>query len=263
LSHYHADHIKDLDLFDDLPFYIHEKDGPALSDIELYLDAGAIDDEAYRKQWRQILQDKFRFKPRKPAGYLKGGHMALSDHLTVNIIHTPGHTQGHTAFYFEEPGVCFLGDYDLTEFGPWYGDRSSNIADIISSVHLLRNIPAKIWITGHGIGLIQEHPKEAWTRYLNVILEREQKLLAHLLEHPYEGQTMEDLIYKWIVYGKPREPKALYEVGEKALVTKHLQALITEKVVVCKRNRYRIAGNIDHEMLTLERRSKVWGLDAL
>ena len=69
--------------------------------------------------------------------------------LTVEVIPTPGHTPGHLAFYFREPKVLFLGDYDLTSFGPWYGDRYSNIDETIHSIKHLKKIPAATWLTGH------------------------------------------------------------------------------------------------------------------
>ena len=43
-----------------------------------------------------------------------------------------------------------------------------------------------------------------------------------LLEEP---RTMEDIIEAWIIYGKPREPKIFYELGERGHMKKHLERL--------------------------------------
>jgi len=145
LSHWHEDHFMHLDLFDDLPLLMSEQDAPQISDIELFLDGYGIEKEEYRQAWREIAATQFHFKPRKPAGFLQGGNQVRFDGLTVDIIPTPGHTPGHLCFFFQEPGVLFLGDYDLTPFGPWYGDRDSSIEDTIASIERLRQIPATTW----------------------------------------------------------------------------------------------------------------------
>jgi hypothetical protein len=67
-----------------------------------------------------------------------------------------------------------------------------------------------------------------WQRYLDVIHDRETKLLA-LLDKPC---TIEDIVNAWIVYRKPREPLSFYTFTEKALMTKHLEQLIRKGVVV-------------------------------
>ncbi len=40
--------------------------------------------------------------------------------------------------------MLFLGDYDLTRFGPWYGDVYSSIEDTIISISRLKKIPAGV-----------------------------------------------------------------------------------------------------------------------
>ena len=67
LSHWHEDHIMHLDLFDDLPLCISALDAAPLSDLELFLDAYGLGDEAFRDYWRPILVDEFNFHPRKPS----------------------------------------------------------------------------------------------------------------------------------------------------------------------------------------------------
>ena len=138
LSHWHEDHITHLDLFEDLPLWMAEKDAPMLSDIELFLDGYGIQNEDHRKFWREIMVDQFHYRPRKPNEHLRDGQLIHLETVTVEVVHTPGHTPGHLAFFFQEPEVIFLGDYDLTWFGPWYGDRDSSIEQTIRSVERLK-----------------------------------------------------------------------------------------------------------------------------
>jgi glyoxylase-like metal-dependent hydrolase (beta-lactamase superfamily II) len=43
-------------------------------------------------------------------------------------MHLPGHTAGHCALLVEPQGVAFIGDIDLSGFGPYYGDATSSLA---------------------------------------------------------------------------------------------------------------------------------------
>jgi len=234
LTHWHEDHFMHLDLFDDLPLYIAEQDAPMLSDIELFLNGYGIEEEDHRQYWREIVIDQFHFKPRDPAGFLRDGQLIKLEGVTVEVIHTPGHTPGHLAFYFQEPGVLFLGDYDLTKFGPWYGDRESSIPETVASVRRLRQTPASVWLTCHEAGIFEANPGETWDRYLNVIYEREARLLDFLIE----PRTLKEIVNAWIVYRKPREPKEFYAFGEQAIMTKHLESLMTRSLIIKNEGRY-------------------------
>lgn len=234
LSHWHEDHFMDLDLFDDLPLGIHPLDAPPLADVESFLDAYDIETPAFRDNWRSIVTDMFHYRPRSPQITLEAGTRDLEG-LTVEILHTPGHTPGHLCFFFPESGVLFLGDYDLTAFGPWYGDRDSNIPDTIESVHKMEQIPASTWLTCHETGVFETQPRHLWSDYLQVIDTRDEKLLA-FLDQP---RSKEEIVDAWIVYRKEREPKDFYRFAEWAIMKKHLEGLMAEGRVVLEDGRYR------------------------
>ncbi len=229
LSHWHEDHLMHLGLFHDLPLWTSEKDAPPLADLETFLDWYAMDDSngSHRSEFRQFMKDQFNFQPRKPDRFLEGGETLELGSVTVEVIAAPGHTPGNLAFHFKEPGVLFLGDYDLTPFGPWYGDVESSIEQTISSVKMLQQIPASTWLASHEQGVFENPPGPLWQNYLDVIHEREAKLLA-LLDRPC---TIQDIVNAWIVYRKPRDPLSFYAFTEKALMTKHLNLLIRKGVV--------------------------------
>jgi hydroxyacylglutathione hydrolase len=222
LSHWHEDHFLHLDLFADVPFRISERDLPPLTDLEVFLDWYDMKNPEYRTFWASMIKDQFHYQVRTPADFLVDGEIIDLGSLTVEIVPTPGHTPGHLAFYFREPKILFTGDYDLTDFGPWYGDLYSDIDQTIESLHRLKNIPVDTWLTGHETGLFTRPPGALWNRYERVIYEREEKLL-HLLSSP---RTMDEIVEARIVYGRPREPKEFFEFGERAIMKKHLQRLI-------------------------------------
>lgn len=236
LSHWHEDHLMHLGLFDDLPLWMSEKDAPFLSDLETFLDGYGMNDSngLHRSEFRKFMLEQFRFRPRSPERFLRGGETLKLGSVTVEVIAAPGHTPGNLAFYFREPGVLFLGDYDLTPFGPWYGDVDSSIEETLASVERLRQIPARVWITGHEQGVYEEQPGELWDEYVNVIFQREEKLLD-LLGSPRDRQ---EIIEAWIVYGKAREPRYFFEFGEWAIMEKHLARLIRQGRVVPEQGKY-------------------------
>jgi hydroxyacylglutathione hydrolase len=228
LSHWHEDHFMHLDLFEDVPFRISGRDLPPLTDLETFLDWYDMKNPEYRAFWSAMLKEQFHYQVRTPAGHLVDGEIINLGSLTVQVLPTPGHTPGHLAFYFREPRILFMGDYDLTAFGPWYGDLYSDIDRTIESIRSLKTIPARTWLTGHKTGLFTETPERLWARYEGVIYERESKLLA-LLSDP---KTLDDIVAAWIVYGHPREPRAFFEFGERAIMKKHLERLENNDRVV-------------------------------
>jgi hydroxyacylglutathione hydrolase len=234
LSHWHEDHFMHLDLFDDLPLWISPGDAPPLADILTFLQWYGFSEEE-RLFWEPLLRDQFHFRPRRPTRYLIGGETINLGEILVDVIATPGHTPGHLAFLFREPSVLFVGDYDLTPFGPWYGDLFSNIDETWASIKLLQGIQARTVLTGHESGVFEHHLKELWQRYGAVITDRGRKLIK-VLENP---RSLEEIVDSWIIYGKPREPKEFFAFGERVHVIKHLDHLQKSGHVIQENGLYR------------------------
>ncbi len=237
LTHWHEDHWKHLDLFDDLPLWMSRQDAPPMADMDTLLDwYGVTEDfQEGRDYWRNILEDDFSFRPREPDRHLEPGEILDLGSTSVEVLHTPGHTPGHLAFFFREPAVLFLGDYDLSRFGPWYGDVHSSIPQTVESVERLRKVAAGTWITSHEKdGVFEQDPGERWDLYLDVIRTREVKLLE-LLREP---KTMREIVDARIVYGRPREPQMFFDFNERLIMTKHLEILEDQGRVLRKKDHY-------------------------
>lgn len=221
LSHYHEDHFTNLDLFEERPFRISAEDASALVDLERFHDAYGIQEPELRQEWGVLLESMFNFRPRVCQRTFTPGEVVDLGGVTAEVIATPGHTAGHCAFFFREPGVLFLGDYDLTPFGPWYGDDCSDMEATVASVKRLQGIEARVWIAAHERGLFEANPGPAWDAYLAVMDQREQRLLELLAE----PRTLDEIVQARIVYQKPREPRAFYDWAEAATMKKHLTRL--------------------------------------
>jgi glyoxylase-like metal-dependent hydrolase (beta-lactamase superfamily II) len=234
LSHWHEDHMAFLFLFENSGLRISERDFPPLTDLEVFLDWYDIREPHLREMWRGVMLSSFNYQPRKEALFFNDDEKIDLGSLKAQVIATPGHTPGHLSFYFPEEEVLFLGDYDLTTFGPWYGDLYSSIEQTIESIHKLKSIPARRWVASHNNGLFEKNPGKLWDDYENVIYQREEKILNFLKE----PKTIDEIVCAWLIYGKPREPKEFFEFNERALVTKHIEHLERQSHIALDKNRY-------------------------
>ena len=234
LSHWHEDHLGFLYLFEHCPLRISEKDFPPLTDLEIFLDWYNIKDEHLRKLWKNIVLNNFNYRPQKDALFFRDEETIDLGSLKVQVIATPGHTPGHLSFFFPDEEILFLGDYDLTTFGPWYGDLYSSIEQTIQSIRRLKSISARGWIASHNTGFFESNPGTLWDDYENIIYQREEKILNFLKE----PKSLDDIAGAWLIYGRPREPKEFFESNERALVTKHIEYLERNGKVILDENRY-------------------------
>ena len=126
------------------------------------------------------LQD-FHFRPlTKFTPYLPGQLFQLGE-VILEIIPAPGHTPGHSCFHFPRQRLLFLADVDLTPFGPWYGDATSNLETFEATLNDLQHFRAQTYFTSHGQGLFTESEFQAGlTAFHQKISEREARLLEAL-----------------------------------------------------------------------------------
>jgi glyoxylase-like metal-dependent hydrolase (beta-lactamase superfamily II) len=234
LSHWHEDHIRYVNLFAECPLRISERDFPPLTDINIFLDWYGLKEGYLRELWEREMLDNNNYRPKKDAHFIKDKETINLGSLEVQVIATPGHTPGHLSFFFPDEEILFLGDYDLTSFGPWYGDVYSSIEQTLESIHKLKIIPARKWIASHNTGLFQENPGILWDNYENVVYQREERII-NFLDKP---QTLDEIVSAWLIYGRPREPKEFFEFNERALVGKHIEYLERRGEIALNKNKY-------------------------
>jgi glyoxylase-like metal-dependent hydrolase (beta-lactamase superfamily II) len=220
-SHWHEDHFWFTDLFAGAALWVPAADLEPYLDLEQLLRWYGFDDPAQAAPWREIMVQQFRYRPRQPDRTYREGEIFSFGATRAEVVHTPGHTPGHSCLFFPEESLLFLGDIDLSPFGPWYGDLYSSLDDFIASVEKVRRIPARHYVSSHEQGLFAAPIGHLLDRYLAVIETREQKL-RELLSEP---RTREDIIARRIVYGRPREPKSFYDFAEWAILRKHLERM--------------------------------------
>lgn len=233
-THYHEDHTAFNHLFPDTALWVHEAEAPCHRSYRTFLEYYGLLESPYRREWDELLLGKFHYRERVPARELKDGDILEFGRTRAEVIYTPGHTIGHLCLHFPDEGILFLADYDLTSFGPWYGDSCSGIDQTIESMNRLLKIPADIYITGHQLGIVEKDFRGLAEAYLDTIEERERKLWE-LLESP---RSLDDIVECWVIYGRERKPRYFFELGEREMMRKHLDRLVAAGRVTKERNRY-------------------------
>ena len=200
-SHCHEDHVAGNHLFPVVPWHVHEADLPGFQSFAGFLAIFGYDDPAVMQGWAQLVRERFHYCERPDAKAFRDGDVfELGGGVRVRVIHTPGHTRGHCAFFIEPDAVLYLGDIDLSSFGPYYGDAWSDLPDFERSLALVREIEATHYATFHHIGVV-DRPAflERLARYRAVIEQREERLLAFLSEAPH---TLDEVAEHRFVYRK-------------------------------------------------------------
>jgi glyoxylase-like metal-dependent hydrolase (beta-lactamase superfamily II) len=221
-SHCHEDHNAGNHQFADVPWHLHELDLPGIRSLDdmmaIYGYDGAIHDA-----FRDVVVEQFHFMARPDAVPFRGGDRFDLGGASVHVIHAPGHTRGHSCLYCEPDGVLYLGDIDLSSFGPYYGDAWSNLEEFERTLDEVRAIDAKWYATFHHIGVLEGRAAflERLDRFAAVIGNREQRLLEFL----GEPHTLNDIVAHRFVY-RPQDAVSFADAVERRSMQQHLDRLL-------------------------------------
>ncbi|HET9735502.1 MAG TPA: MBL fold metallo-hydrolase [Burkholderiales bacterium] len=223
LGHVHEDHMAGLHRLPHAPVYVHEADAAAARSWDglarHYGYAPAVLAGMHEK-----IKREFHYVPRPDAlAYASGTRWDLGGGVTVRAIHAPGHTSGHCVLLVEPGGIAFIGDIDLSSFGPYYGDATSSLEAFRKTLAAVKDIPAKAWITSHHKGVITDRATflELLAAFASRLDAREEAIAAFLRARP---ATLEELIAHRFVYPKQLND-LFYEDVERRTIAQHLESL--------------------------------------
>ncbi|HOL17254.1 MAG TPA: MBL fold metallo-hydrolase, partial [Bacillota bacterium] len=228
LSHYHRDHVMGNHLFADAAFKIHPLDAPGVQSLEGFLELSGLGRFCGADYWKLVRQSGFTAT--SLAGSIEDGMRFDLGTMTVQVLHTPGHTPGHCAFLIEEYETVFAADIDLTSFGPWYGNPTSDPASFLKSIQRLRSLKPALLLSSHS-SPVRDGLDRCLAGYAAVIQQREEKLYQALTGGP---KTLEQLIDLKLIYGRHPYPEHLFRFFEGNMIEKHLQ-LMLQKARICVR----------------------------
>jgi glyoxylase-like metal-dependent hydrolase (beta-lactamase superfamily II) len=223
LGHVHEDHMAGLHRVPRARVQVHEADlFAAQSWAGLCAHYGYVQpvlDALYG-----MVQADFHYHPRPDAtGYTDGTVWELGGGVRIRAHHLPGHTSGHCALVVESEGLAFIGDIDLTGFGPYYGDATSSLHQFRQSLKAVAELDARVWVTSHHRAVVSDRAQflADLQRFAGKIDERSEKLMAYLQDGP---QTLDQLVARRLLY-----PVGFHlpyvESAERNTIAMHLEEL--------------------------------------
>ncbi len=219
-SHFHEDHILNNHRFPHADVWAHSLDAPAIRSLDTFLEYyGFADFNGEQQGWDFIESIDLQASPVHRE--FEDGDILDFGHVSLRVIHTPGHTPGHCAFYEEKSGLLFSADIDLSGFGPWYAHSCSNLDDFIVSINKCIELKPQIIVSCHK-GIIREDIPGRLQKYLDIIFRKEEQIIS-ALQSP---MNLEELANMQIIYGVKTKLDSFNRLFEKMGVYQHLQRLI-------------------------------------
>jgi glyoxylase-like metal-dependent hydrolase (beta-lactamase superfamily II) len=219
-SHGHEDHIAGNGLFADARIHIHGADLEAARSLEGLMAVYGYEGEVGR-EFERLVVDEFHFEPRADAKGFSDGRVFDLGGVTVEAVHLPGHTRGHSGFRIDN--VFFLSDIDLTGFGPYYGDMWSDLDDFEESLVKVRDEEADYYVTFHHKGIIEgrEQFLEMLDAFAAVIPRRHGEMLDFLAE----PRSIVDMVAHRFIY-RPDVEVANVTPVERRSADLHVQRML-------------------------------------
>lgn len=195
LSHNHFDHIHGAGLFERARMMTAEQE------VDTYKSQAVYDKMSGFDLWEKIMDQPrdnslalaaARFDDVKRPDFsdfhiedcLTDGMVIDTGHTEITALHTPGHSPGHYAFFFEKEGVLFSCDLDLAPRGPWYGGSYCDIGQLEESVYRLMALSPALLVTSHRrlFDWKKDNVPALFKQYIGIALQREERLISYLKE---------------------------------------------------------------------------------
>lgn len=236
-SHSHEDHMPGNGFFADARVHIHHDDLPGARSLDGLMDVYGLTGEPREAFSRQVVEE-FHYAPRPDAEGFGDGHVWDLGGVTVEAVHLPGHTRGHSGFRVSG-GVFYLSDIDLTGFGPYYGDVWSDLEDFDRSLAQVRDEEADYYVTSHHKGVIEGRQQfvELLDAFAAVIPRRH----AAMLEFLAEPRTIDEMVAHRFIY-RPHVDHVFADSVERRCAQMHVQRMLTRgEAIEVEPGRYRAA----------------------
>lgn len=219
-SHAHEDHLAGNGTFPHARVHIHDDDLPGAQSVDGLMDVYGLAGEA-RSKFSQEVIEEFHFTPRPDAqGFSDGATFDLGG-ATIEAMHLPGHTRGHSGFAIGN--VFFLSDIDLTGFGPYYGDAWSSLEQFDDSLRKVRDVEADWYVTFHHKGIIEG--RERFLELVDAFHAVIERRHAAMLDFLAEPRTVAEMVSHRFVY-RPHVEHTFADSVEERTAELHLNRMV-------------------------------------
>jgi glyoxylase-like metal-dependent hydrolase (beta-lactamase superfamily II) len=226
LTHVHEDHVAGLHLFPNAECFAHTEDAQGLESLAGMMEIFGYEGPSVPAFEASLITDYYYQSRPDVQTFVHGDQFDLGG-VRISVIHTPGHTRGHSCFEIEWDGsnehLVVLGDIDLTSFGPYYGDGWSSLVDFECSLDLLKEVDAHWWLTFHHKGLV-----EGRSQFL-VMLDKYQEMInyreTNLLNFISEPKSLAEIAAHQFIY-RPGTGGVMVDQIERRSMAMHLERLL-------------------------------------
>ena len=225
-SHCHEDHIPGAHLFPNASWHFHEEDLPGIQSLDAMMAIYGFP-EPIHSTFAKLVVEQFHFTPNPEAKGFSHDDIFDLGGVRVRVVHTPGHTRGHCCFLIESDDAgpqqrfLFLGDIDLSSFGPYYGDAWADLEDFERTIERVRGIEARWYGTFHHIGVLERDAfLDRLDRFASAIGRRESALLDYLSE-PHD---LAEIAAQNFIYSRGKVPFAT--AAERRSMIQHVERLL-------------------------------------
>ncbi len=223
-THFHEDHRIYNYHFENARLLVHELDAHGYGSIEKFMECFSVVNSPPLKQvWHAFLLETCKYRPYTVDETIADGSEIDLGHTVVQVVHTPGHSAGHCCFFFPNEKIAYLGDVDLTSFGPWYAGIDSGIDDFLSSIERIRKLRPDAVVTSHGDGMITENVDGRLKEYADIIHRRD----GIILDFVTQRRTLDEILSLEVVYRKKQKtPDAFFYWDDRLMIESHLDRLM-------------------------------------
>jgi len=165
---------------------------------------------------------------------LADGDMVVAGRERLTVLHTPGHSPDHIAFWHEPTRTIFSGD--LVTLGSSvmiHSSRGGDLAQYMASLERLLALESRVLLPAHGPRI--DDPGAVLIGYLEHRRSREQQVIAALAAGLATVQTIAESIYDGL------DPVLMPAAREN--VRAHLEKLRAERVAVEEAGRWTLMVN--------------------
>ena len=106
--------------------------------------------EGARRFARAAGVEVYAFRPEGPERALADGDIVRAGAVRVRVVHTPGHTQDHLAFFLDGPRALFTGDAVLGRGTSVVDPPEGDMAQYLESLGRMRDLDPLTIYPGHG-----------------------------------------------------------------------------------------------------------------
>ena len=159
----------------------------------------------------------------KPDGWFSDGQTLDFGRTKLTAIYAPGHLDDHYCFLDAATGILMSSDIDLSPYGPWYGNRESDLQLLRESLALVSDLEANVIVPSHARPVKGAHVAKRLKAYSATLDERERLIESLLPPEPFSAASLARLTP---ISGPLALSDSLTLEWETEMVRKHLEEMV-------------------------------------